>query len=133
VFDGVIGLGFVQALSGLGWGALEYASFQLLLTGARDDCRVEFLSLASTMGSSGQLIGAMAGGYMRTSLLVPYKTLFLLSSFGRAAAMAVMLSDLPLRLGRGVPRVFLRVISVRPGLGTVDRPIVSDAPPPPEP
>jgi MFS family permease len=132
VFDGVLGLSCVQALSGLGWGGLEYASYQLLLVSAREDCRVEFLSLASTMSSSGQLVGGMTGGFLRTNLHVPYKVLFLLSSLGRAAAMSVMLSELPARLGREIPRLFLRVISAGPAVGTVQRPIVSDMPPPPE-
>jgi MFS family permease len=131
VFDGVRGLAFVQALSGLGWGGLEYASYQLLLVSARADCRVEFLSLASTMSSSGQLVGGMTGGLLRTDFQVPYKVLFVLSTIGRAAALAVMLSELPARLSREIPRLFMRVISVRAAVGTVDRPIVSDLPPPP--
>jgi MFS family permease len=133
VFDGMLGLSLVQALSGLGWGGLEYASYQLLLVSAREDCRVEFLSLASTMSSSGQLVGGMTGGVLRTNLHAPYKLLFMLSSLGRAAAMSVMLSELPARLGRELPRLFLRVISAGPAVGTVQRPIVSDLPPPPEP
>jgi MFS family permease len=104
VFDGVLGLGFVQVLSGLGWGALEYASYQLLLVSARPDCRVEFLSLASTMGSSGQLVGGLAGGYLRTDLLVPYKSLFLLSALGRGLALAWMLGGVRTRIRRGDER-----------------------------
>jgi hypothetical protein len=127
----MVGLGLVQALSGLAWGGLEYASYQLLLASARPECRVEFLSLASTMGSSGQLVGGLSGAYLRTGLHWSYGALFMLSSLGRGLALAWMLGELPARMCRELPRLFLRVISVRPGLGTLQRPIVSDLPPSP--
>jgi MFS family permease len=132
VFPDVHGLAFVQALSGLGWGGVEYASFQLLLVSARADCRVEFLSLASTMTSSAQLVGGLGGGYLRTHHGFSYHALFMLSTLGRGLALTWMVPSLPGKIARGLPRLFLRVISVRPALGTVQRPIVSDAPPPPD-
>jgi hypothetical protein len=132
VFRDVHGLAFVQALSGLGWGGVEYASFQLLLVSARADCRVEFLSLASTMTSSAQLAGGLGGGYLRTHHGFSYHALFMLSTFGRGLALTWMVPSLPAKIARGLPRLFLRVISVRPALGTVQRPIVGDAPRPPE-
>lgn len=125
------GLALVQALSGLAWGGLEYTSYQLLLASARPDCRVEFLSLASTMSSSGQLVGGLSGGFLRTNLQWSYAALFLLSTFGRAFALAWIAGELPARMRRELPRLFLRVISVRPGIGSLQRPIVSDLPPPP--
>ena len=36
-----------------------------------------------------------SGGLLRTDFQVPYKVLFVLSTIGRAAALAVMLSELP--------------------------------------
>lgn len=129
----MVGLALVQALSGLAWGALEYTSYQLLLASARPDCRVEFLSLASTMSSSGQLVGGLSGGWLRTNAHWSYAALFLLSSLGRGLALAWIIGELPGRLRRELPRLFLRVISVRPGLGSLQRPIVSDLPPPPGP
>jgi hypothetical protein len=36
------------------------------------------------------------------------------------------------RVARELPRLFLRMISVRPALGTLQRPIISDMPPPPD-
>jgi Na+/melibiose symporter-like transporter len=127
VFPSVNGLVFVQALSGLGWGGVEYASFQLLLVSARADCRVEFLSLASTMTSSAQLVGGLGGGYLRTELGFGYHALFLCSTLGRGLALGWMVSELPVKIARRLPRVFLRVISARPALGAVQRPIVADA------
>jgi MFS family permease len=133
IFDTPPALALIQALSGVAWAGVEFASYQLLLCSARDDCRVEFLSLASTMSSSAQLLGGLGGGYLRTELGMPYKTLFLASTGGRAIALAWMLGNVPARLARELPRLFLRVISVSPGVATVARPIVSDVPPPPVP
>jgi MFS family permease len=127
----LIGLGIIQAISGLAWGGLEFTSYQLLLASARPDCRVEFLSLASTMSSSAQFVGGLGGGYLRTTMGWSYGALFILSSLGRTLALSWMLSELPGRVCRQLPRLFLRVISVRPDLGALQRPIVSDFPPPP--
>jgi hypothetical protein len=132
VFDTPSSLSLIQMVSGVAWAGIEFASFQLLLASAREDCRVEFLSLASTMTSSAQLVGGMTGGLLRTRFAMPYKTLFLASTGGRALALAWMLGELPVRIARELPKLFLRVISVRPAFGTVARPIVSDSPQPPD-
>lgn len=133
IFDTPLSLAVIQMVSGVAWAGIEFASYQLLLGGARDDCRVEFLSLASTMTSSAQLVGGLTGGYLRTEMGMPYKTLFLASTAGRAIALAWMLGELPARLRRELPRLFLRVISVRAGLGLVSRPFLGDPKPAPEP
>lgn len=126
------GLALVQALSGLAWGTIEFASYQLLLGSARPDCSVEFLSIASTMSSSAQLVGGLWGGHLRTREGYSYHALFLLSAVGRGLALAWMVGELPTRLGRVLPRLFLRVIAVRPDTGTIERPIVSDEIEPPQ-
>jgi MFS family permease len=126
VFDGIAGLSFVQVLSGMAWGGVEFAGYQLLLVSAEEDCSVEFLSLASTMSSSAQLVGGLSGGYLRSSVGLSYHALFVLSSASRALALLWMVRQLPARLRRDLPRMFLRVISARPAVGTVLRPIVSD-------
>ena len=127
VFGDLPSLAVVQAVSGLAWGTVDFASYQLLLSSARAECRVEFLSIASTMGSGGQLVGGLAGGYLRGAPQLSYHALFLLSAVGRGLAMTWLVSELPSRLRRDLPQLFLRVISVRPENGTVQRPIVADA------
>ena len=133
VLDTVPGLAAVQILSGLAWGGLEFASFQLLLSSARPDCRVEFLSIASTLSSTTQLIGGLGAGMLRTQLGWSYASLFVLSSLGRGLALSWIVGALPRRMRRDMPRLFLRVISLRPGPGTLQRPIVHDEPIPPPP
>jgi hypothetical protein len=130
--DSVPGLVFVQLLSGLAWGGLEFASFQLLLSSARRHCRVEFLSIASMMSSSTQLIGGLSAGLMRTHLGWSYATLFMLSTVGRGLALLSIVDALPQRMRAEMPRLFLRVISLRPGQGPMQRPIVHDEIEPPE-
>jgi MFS family permease len=127
VFTDLPSLAVVQAVSGLAWGTVDFASYQLLLSSARAECRVEFLSIASTMGSGGQLVGGLAGGYLRGAPELSYHALFMLSAVGRGLAMTWLVSELPSRLRRDLPQLFLRVISVRPENGTVQRPIVADA------
>jgi len=131
VLDTVPGLVLVQALSGLAWGGLEFASFQLLLSSARPDCRVEFLSIASALSSTTQLVGGLGAGMLRTHLGWSYATLFMLSSLGRGLALMWIIGALPQRMRTEMPRLFLRVISLRPGPGTLQRPIVHDEPTPP--
>jgi MFS family permease len=126
VLDTVPGLVLLQVLNGLAWGGLEFASFQMLLSSARPDCRVEFLSIASTLSSTTQLIGGLGAGLLRTHLGWSYATLFLLSSLGRGVALMWIVGALPRRMRAEMPRLFLRVISLRPGPGTLQRPIVHD-------
>jgi MFS family permease len=126
VLDTVPGLVLVQVLSGLAWGGLEFASFQMLLSSARADCRVEFLSIASTMSSTTQLIGGLGAGLLRTQLGWSYAALFMLSAVGRGLALMWIVGALPRRVRVEMPRLFLRVISLRPGPGTLQRPIVHD-------
>jgi Major Facilitator Superfamily len=127
----VSGLALVQVLSGIGWGGLEFASFQLLLSSAREDCRVEFLSLANTMSSSAQLVGGLSGGLLRAQLGLSYAALFGLSSLGRGLALLSMIGSLPRYFLHELPRVILRTITIRTGQGTLQRPIVQDTLPPP--
>lgn len=85
----------IQVASGAIWGAIEYASFQLLLESSSEDTRLEFLSLAGTMMGLGQLGGSLVGGNLLDTLKLPYPTVFAISSAVRA---------LPLVLTFALPR-----------------------------
>jgi hypothetical protein len=128
LFDNVPGLVLAQLLSGLAWGGLEFASFQLLLSSARSDCRVEFLSIASTLSSTTQLLGGLGAGMLLTHFGWTYASLFVLSSLGRGLALLWIVGALPQRMREEMPRLFLRVISLRPDSGILQRPIVHDTP-----
>jgi hypothetical protein len=62
-----------------------------------------------------------------------YASLFVLSTLGRALALSWIVGAVPRRMRKDMPRLFLRVISLRPGMGTLQRPIVHDEPIPPPP
>jgi MFS family permease len=85
----------IQVLSGTIWGAIEYASFQLLLASSSEETRLEFLSLAGTLMGLGQLAGSLLGGTLLDQVGLPYPTVFAISSFVRA---------IPLVLAFALPR-----------------------------
>jgi MFS family permease len=123
----------VHVLGGVAWAGLEYSSYQLLLEDADGECRVEFLSLASSLSGFAQVAGALIGGQLLERAF-DYRQVFTLSSVARALPL-VLLVSLPARhLPKTLPRLFMRLFSVRPIAGALRRPILDDHPsrrPPP--
>ncbi|MFT3923195.1 MAG: MFS transporter [Myxococcales bacterium] len=74
----------IQVASGTIWGAIEYASFQLLLESSHEETRLEFLSIAGTLMGLGQLGGSLVGGALLDQAGLPYPTVFGISSVIRA-------------------------------------------------
>jgi predicted MFS family arabinose efflux permease len=74
----------IQLVSGTIWGAIEYASFQLLLQSSGEETRLEFLSIAGTLMGLGQLTGSLVGGTLLDQVRLPYPTVFAISSVVRA-------------------------------------------------
>ena len=114
-----------NAVGGIAWAGLEYSSFQLLLDSAPASVKTEFFSLSSTLTGVGQVTGAFAGGLLLDHHTLAYQQVFVLSAGLRALALAAVFLGLgtsPLRL-----RVmYTRVLSVRPGAGADQRPIVAE-------
>lgn len=116
------GLLVVQAVSGASWGAVEFASFQLLLQSARPEVRLAFLSLASCLQGALQVSGALVGSVVLSTVALPYTAVFLISGIGRALPVVLLLGDDTVRGMRGaIVTVFTRIESVRPGGGVVKR------------
>lgn len=123
-FDGLV---LAQVLSGVAWGAFEYASYQLLLSSARPALQVEFLSLANSIIGAAQLSGALVGASLLSTARLAYDQVFLVSAVGRALPVGLVFLWIPL----GAPiikRLFWRVVSVRPSGGTLRRPILTRGP-----
>ncbi|MFH1809415.1 MAG: MFS transporter [Pseudomonadota bacterium] len=115
----------VEALSGVVWAGFEFASFQLLLSSADDDCRVEFFSLATSLSGLMQLLGSLVGSMALLHLALNYTDVFMLSSAARAVPLLLLLSPAVVVAMRGpLPRMFMRVISVRAVGGVEQRPIL---------
>lgn len=115
------GLVVVQAVSGAAWGAVEFASFQLLLQSARPEIRLAFLSLASCLQGAMQVGGALLGSLVLSRVQLPYTDVFMISGIGRALPLLLLLGDGSVRRMRGVRRLFSRIESVRPGGGVIRR------------
>lgn len=115
-----------QLLSGIAWGAFEYASYQLLLQAAPSHARVEFLSLANALAGAAQLSGAIIGGMLLLGEMLDYQAVFILSAFARALPIAIAVVVIPQKMPR-LSRIALRVIAVRPSGGTVARPIIGSS------
>lgn len=112
-----------QVLSGLCWGAFELSSFQLLIDCADEEHRVELLSLSACLSGVAQLVGAIGGGLLLTHAGLSYREIFLASAVARALPLLVLARHVP-DVARATPRLFMRLVSVRPSGGTTERPIV---------
>lgn len=116
-----------QALGGLSWGAVEFASFQLLLKTTRDDLRVEFFSLSNCLTGAAQLAGALTGGALLERGLLDYQPLFLISSAGRALSLLALFgAPAALLVVKPTAALVTRMLSVRPSAGAVARPLVDN-------
>jgi MFS family permease len=116
-----------NVLGGVAWAGLEYSSFQLLLEGAPRHVKTEFFSLSSTLSGLGQVTGALGGGALLERHALGYHEIFVVSAVLRALSLAALFLtirsvDFPGQLRA----VFTRIMSVRPGAGADQRPIVDD-------
>lgn len=117
----VPGLAVVQAISGASWGALEFASFQLLLHSAKAEVRLSFLSLASCLQGVAQLSGALLGSLCLDLDGIDYRGVFLLSGIGRALALLALVRLEDVHRVRSLFELIARIESVRPGGGAMRR------------
>ena len=117
----------IQALSGASWAALEFAGFQLLLRSSSEEDRVAFFALSTSFTSMMQLVGSIVGSTLLAVVGAGYEVAFLASGVLRGLSALLLLSSVVAGLSRGpLPKVFFRIISMRPDGGTVRTPIVSD-------
>jgi len=74
----------IQIASGAAWGAIEYASFQLLLRDSDESCRLEFLSIAGAINGVGQVLGSLFGSLLIDRFHFAYTDVFWISSAVRS-------------------------------------------------
>lgn len=120
--DGLHGVLWAQALSGVAWGGYEVALFALMLHSTRRSTRPHLFA-AQTFGNAlGQCGGSLAGAEILAGS--SYPAIFALSAVARlavAGVIAMRLGNLPLTTRRVA--MALRVVGYRPGAGVVHRPI----------
>jgi hypothetical protein len=116
---------FVQALSGIAWAAYELGFFLMFFESMPAGQRTRlltFYNFANTLAITGG--AAVGAAILACSDCTPdaYHRLFLISSIGRLACLGLL-------LGIAVPAptirsMALRILSVRPGAGSITAPIV---------
>lgn len=117
---------FVQIAAGLAWAAYELAMFLLFFEAIRDEERTSVLTTYNVGNAVAMALGALlGGGILRLIGEAPstYLLIFGLSSIARLAAM-VFLVRVPGTGAIELP-VGMRVLGVRPSLGSIDRPILA--------
>jgi MFS family permease len=119
------GLLWVQVLSGVAWAGFEFASFQMLLRSSPEPHRVAFFGLATSLAAVAQLCGSFAGSLLIARFDLGYELTFVVSGFVRVSPALLLLSPVVKMLAVGpLPRVFFRVLSVRPEGGIIRQPIL---------
>lgn len=118
------GLVLAHLLGGVAWALVEYSSFQLLIDASPSRVRAEFLALSGALSGAAQLAGAAAGAYLLSRQLLSYREVFALSAVARAAPLVVLGAALPRwAIPKRLPRLYTRLLSVRPGAGASQRPL----------
>lgn len=115
-----------QVVGGVAWAGYELVSLQLLMGDAPKEAPVEFFALAGSLSGVTQVAGAVLGGIALEHEILDYHGIFMVSAIGRGLALLALvpLAFTGLRLGQ----VFSRVVSVRPGRGSVAAAVVLPRP-----
>lgn len=117
----------MQLLAGVMWSAYELAVMLLMFENMREEERTSLWSIFNVMNAGAMVAGSLLGG----AILGPhpdwadYQTIFLVSLVAR------LLTVIYLRNGREITHpepIRVEVEAVRPGAGSIDRPIIADMP-----
>ncbi len=120
--DGLHGVLWAQALSGVAWGGYEVALFTLMLHSTRRSTRPHLFA-AQTFGNAvGQCGGSLVGAEILGA--TSYPAIFALSAVARLLVVGVVALRLGgLALAARPVHMALRIVGYRPGAGVVHRPI----------
>ncbi|MFG0242578.1 MAG: MFS transporter [Phycisphaerales bacterium JB054] len=116
----------IQAFSGAVWAAYELATFLLLFDAIPSNERTSVLSMFNFANTLAIVIGSLAGATLLGLLgegIAAYHTLFIISSGLRVLTIPLLLL-IHVRSFRPKP-IELQPMSVRPGVGAVDRPVLA--------
>lgn len=116
----------LQVLSGAMWASHELAAFLMFFDTIDEHDRTAILTFYNLGHAVALLVGSLVGAFVFLQIgndARAYATLFIGSSCLRALS-ALLLSRVP---GTALPRVglVLRTLAVRPGWGSITRPIIS--------
>lgn len=127
--QGLGGVLAVQVFAGLAWGGYEVSQFTLLLEAANARLRPALLAGSNVVTGFAQFLGSLVGGVVAEATDRDYRIVFGATFLGRLAA-AFFVAPLVRRVSdlSPHPRVFLRILGVRPGGGLGHRPVIVDTP-----
>ncbi|HEV3343523.1 MAG TPA: MFS transporter [Pirellulales bacterium] len=121
---------FVQVAAGLAWAAYELAMFLLFFEAIPEKERTSVLTIYNVGNSLATAVGAFLGGSMLWTIgerPATYLAIFGLSSVARLATL-VLLTRVPRVDARAEVLPARGILSVRPAVGSVDRPILVSLP-----
>lgn len=121
----------LQLLAGFAWTGFELATVLNLFDYTDDANRAQVLSLYNLLNGAAIVTGSLIGGAVLRGLgRDGYAVIFIASSVLRAGTLALLARGVGERRGgeHSFPRVFVRVITLRPGQGEELRPMVLDEP-----
>lgn len=124
---------FVQMISGTAWAAYELGFFLMFFEALPVQKRTRMLTFYNLGNTTAWCLGALVGAGILATLGTShssYLTLFGLSSIGRAMAVLLLARTLPPSTGLRLPvrKIGLRILSLRPGSGGFDVPILPSIP-----
>jgi MFS family permease len=121
---------FVQVAAGLAWAAYELAMFLLFFEAIPEKERTSVLTIYNVGNALATAVGALLGGSMLWTIgehPTTYLAIFGLSSLARLSTL-VLLTRVPPIDARGAVLPAFLILSVRPAVGSVDRPILASLP-----
>jgi MFS family permease len=120
----------VQVAAGLAWAAYELAMFLLFFEAIPEKERTSVLTIYNVGNAVATAVGALLGGSVLWTVgqhPETYLAIFGLSSVARLAAVALLWRVPPID-ARAVLLPARRILSLRPSVGSVDRPILASLP-----
>lgn len=121
---------FVQVAAGLAWAAYELAMFLLFFEAIPEKERTSVLTIYNVGNAIATAVGAILGGCVLWTIgksPETYLAIFGLSSVGRLVALALLWRVPPID-SRSAILPARRILSLRPQVGSVDRPILASLP-----
>lgn len=130
IFSGnYIWLLFIQAFSGVAWGAYELGFFLMFFESIPEEERTGVLTFYNLANSTTWVVGSALGGcvlYLLGTGPIAYLTLFGISSAGRALALLLLRRVQPSRVPSAA--IGVRTVALRPMSASLDAPILPSLP-----
>lgn len=130
VFDEMHELLMLQVFAGVIWAVYELATLLLLFDHIHEDERTSVLTFFNTANAAAMVGGSLLGGFVLRSMnetVGAYHMLFGISVLGRLLTLGLLAGlvapgDRPFRID--VKQIAVRVLAIRPSLGSIDRPVL---------